>query len=238
MQQTTARNTTFDQSGSIVAPGELVVLYGTGIGPATAVTGQFDANQLLPTTLGGIQVLFDGHPAPIIYASANQINAIVPSTVGQTSSSTLVQVTTGGVVTTFLNISAGASAPGLYTVDGSGRGPVTAYLADGTLISAGNPAAPGSVITLIATGTGLPSQTIPDGQRMGSTLIQSGQPVGVRIGKLAADVLYAGSMPGNVNGITQVMVRIPPMLLSGPAVPIQLIAGQVNSPPDTTIAIH
>jgi hypothetical protein len=45
-------------------------------------------------------------------------------------------------------------------------------------------------------------------------------------------------MPGNVNGITQVMVRVPPMQLSGSAVPIQLIAGQINSPPDTTIAIQ
>jgi len=231
-------NSTFDQTGSIVAPGELVVLYGANIGPATALTGTFDANQLLPKILGGFQVLLDGNPAPILYASANQINVLVPSTVGQTSSSTVVQVTNGGSAVATSQISAAQTAPSLFTMDGSGRGAVTAFHAGGTPVTAANPAAAGSIITLYATGTGNPSQPIPDGQKMGATLIPSSSPIAVRIGKFAADVIYAGSLPGSVNGMTQIMVRVPPSLLSGPTVPIQLIAGQANSSSGVTIAIQ
>ena len=58
------------------------------------------------------------------------------------------------------------------------------------------------------------------------------------MGKLPAQVLYAGTAPGLVNGVLQVNVLLPLDLLPDPAVPIQLIVGNVASPPDTTIAVR
>ena len=49
-----------------VAPGEIVSLFGSGLGP------------------GAPAVTFDGIPAPVLYAGANQINAVVPYGVGST----------------------------------------------------------------------------------------------------------------------------------------------------------
>jgi len=63
-----------------VAPGEIVSIFGAGLGPDQPVTANFRLGDFgtWPTTMGGTQVLFDGVPAPMLYASANQINAVVP----------------------------------------------------------------------------------------------------------------------------------------------------------------
>jgi uncharacterized protein (TIGR03437 family) len=50
----------------------------SNIGSATPVTAQLDAKDNLATVLGGVQVLVSGVPAPMIYASATQVSAVVP----------------------------------------------------------------------------------------------------------------------------------------------------------------
>ena len=62
-----------------IAPGELTTLTGFGIGPDIGVAYQSDAQGNVPTQLAGVQVLFDGAPAPILYAQSRQINAIAPA---------------------------------------------------------------------------------------------------------------------------------------------------------------
>ena len=54
-----------------VSPGENIVIFGTGLGPATLALGHI-TNNAYDTTLSNTRVLFDGTPAPIIYASAGQ----------------------------------------------------------------------------------------------------------------------------------------------------------------------
>jgi len=62
-----------------VSPGELVTLFGTAIGPTTAAYATTDpATGKLATTIGGVQVLFNGTLAPMIYASSTQASAVVP----------------------------------------------------------------------------------------------------------------------------------------------------------------
>src|SRR5262249_53128645 len=61
-----------------IAPGEIVTIYGSGLGPATPVQFQVTAGTQVPTQLGGVGVLFGGLAAPILYASATQITAVVP----------------------------------------------------------------------------------------------------------------------------------------------------------------
>ena len=49
--------------GGPVSPGEMVTIFGTGIGPATAAYATTDpATGKLATTIGGVQVLFNGIP--------------------------------------------------------------------------------------------------------------------------------------------------------------------------------
>jgi hypothetical protein len=70
-------NAATQRSGSI-SPGEVFTIYGSGIGPSTPVLLTLTPAGKVSTILGNTQVLFDGVAAPLIYVSANQINAIGP----------------------------------------------------------------------------------------------------------------------------------------------------------------
>ena len=58
-----------------VAPGEIVSIFGVGIGPVTPAGGTLDALGALSTELAATKVLFNGTPAPLYYAQDRQINA-------------------------------------------------------------------------------------------------------------------------------------------------------------------
>src|ERR1017187_9100666 len=66
--------------GGAVAPGEIVTIFAAnyGYGPPNLVTYQLDSSGKFSTNLAGVQVLFDGTPAPLVYAVAGQVSAIVP----------------------------------------------------------------------------------------------------------------------------------------------------------------
>ena len=70
-----------------VSPGEIVTLFGTAMGPAAAAYATIDpATGKLATSIGGVQVLFNGILAPMIYATATQISAVVPYEIAPISS--------------------------------------------------------------------------------------------------------------------------------------------------------
>jgi len=70
-----------------VSPGEIVTLFGTAMGPANAAYATIDPSTgKLATTIGGVQVMFNGIPAPMIYATATQISAVVPYEIAPISS--------------------------------------------------------------------------------------------------------------------------------------------------------
>jgi hypothetical protein len=62
-----------------IAAAELVTLTGFGIGPDAGVSYQPDAQGNVPAETGGVQVMFDGAPAPVLYAQSRQINTIAPA---------------------------------------------------------------------------------------------------------------------------------------------------------------
>ena len=97
-----------------VAPGEIVTLFGTGIGPFAGTRLQLEPTGLVATSLGGGRVLFDGVAAPMVYASPNQVNAVVPYAVaGRTS--TEVRVEFAGTTSDAITMPVEAAAPGLFT---------------------------------------------------------------------------------------------------------------------------
>jgi hypothetical protein len=61
-----------------VAPGEIVALFGTALGPASPADLALTNPKLVANSLAGIHVLFDGVPAPVLYGSAGQVNVVVP----------------------------------------------------------------------------------------------------------------------------------------------------------------
>jgi len=225
-------------AGGSVAPGEIVVIFGSGLGPGTLVGLQLDSRGYVSTSLAGTQVVFDGMAAPLVYTEAGQVSAVVPYEVsGRTS--TQVQVVYQGQASNVVPMPVTSVMPGIFTDDASGHGQGAVLNEDGTVNSATNPAAAGSIVFFYATGEG---QTIPggvDGQPDGSPApVPVAQAVTVTVGGINAPVLYGGGVPGLVAGVLQVNAQIPSGIVTGNAVPIVLTIGGITSQPGVTLAIR
>jgi uncharacterized protein (TIGR03437 family) len=220
-----------------VSPGELVAIFGSNLGPSAPVGLQLDASGSVATTIGDTQVLFDGVAGPLIFASASQVNAVVPF--GVTAGTTEVQVQYQGHASQSVPMIVVPAAIGIFSLNSCGVGQAFARNQDGSLNSPFNPAAPGSVVTFLATGVGQLSPAGVDGAVVSAdNLPRPTLPVHAIIGGRPAQVQYAGGAPGVVEGVTQVNLRIPAASQSGAAVPLLLQVGDSTSQPGITLAIQ
>jgi uncharacterized protein (TIGR03437 family) len=196
------------QTAEAICARELVSLYGIDIGPSAGLAAQVTGN-VISDELGGVQLLFDGTPAALLYAGPGQINAIVPSSVsGQTM--TKVQVLTASGLVTGPEFTVQPAVPQVFN---DATGYAVAMNQDGSVNGPANRAQPGSILTIWITGAGgLPSS--PD------NLVNSGGapgafPISVLTGVSGGgfaplEVLYAGDAPGMASGVTQINFRLPP----------------------------
>jgi uncharacterized protein (TIGR03437 family) len=220
-----------------VSPGELVAIFGSNLGPAAAVGIQVDASGSVATTIGDTQVLFDGVASPMVFASASQVNAVVPF--GVAAGTTGVQVQYQGQASLAVPMIVVPAAIGIFSLNSSGVGQALVVNQDGSLNSPLNPAAPGSVVTFLATGAGQFSPAGVDGAIVGiGDLPRPILPVLVQVGGQSAEVQYAGGAPGVVEGVIQVNVQIPAASQTGAAVPLVLQVGDSISQPGITLAIQ
>jgi uncharacterized protein (TIGR03437 family) len=225
------------QSGP-VAPGEIVSLFGAAIGPPTPASLALTNPRLVANSLAGLQVLFDGVPAPLLYASAGQVNAVVPfSVAGQ--SVTQVQVEYLGVLSNILPLQVAATVPGIFSIAGSGQGQGAILNArDGSVNSALNPALRGDWVSIFATGAGVTTPASVDGMLASAPLPVPNAPVSVTIGGLPCVLNYQGAAPGLVSGVLQVNAQVPAGLSPGAAVPVELAIGTVTSSAPITLAVQ
>jgi uncharacterized protein (TIGR03437 family) len=149
-----------------LAPGELVTLFGNGLGPEQGVQSQATFESPFPTQAANVEVTFDGTPAPLLWVQDSQINAVAPwsLTPGQ---DTQICVTYNGAKANCLSWPVAQAAPGVFTVDGVHAAAVNQ---DGTINSANNPAPPGSIVSVWATGLGPITPPQADGTLVGLPL--------------------------------------------------------------------
>jgi uncharacterized protein (TIGR03437 family) len=221
-----------------VSPGEIFSLYGTGLGPVAGVSGQFDSTGKLPAKLAGIQVTCNGIPAPLLYVSANQINAVVPFEVsGKPSIS--VQVTSPSSSTPSLKLGLVPAFPEIFSFL-AGPPPVVDYAValngDGSINSANNPAKPGSTVTFWVNGAGLFTPALPDGEIAQAPLPTPALPVSVLFGFMETvspiTATYSAA-PDLVVGVLQVSATLPQSLPvpTATAWTLQVQVGEVVSDP-------
>ena len=218
-----------------VAPGELLTLSGTALGPAQGVNAAPDSTGVYPTSLSGVRVLFDGQAAPLLYVSATQINTVVPFRVAG-AQNTAVQVEYQNVLSDAVTVSVAATAPGLFTMDSSGSGPGAFLNSDMTPNLSTNAAAPGSVVALYATGGGKMAQSLTDGKLV-SQLVSPVASVAVTIDGQPADLQYAGAAPTLVAGLLQINVVVPQNVRTGTSVPVTLRIGDVSAQSGVTLSV-
>ncbi|MEP6714577.1 MAG: hypothetical protein ABJC09_03325 [Terriglobia bacterium] len=160
---------------SPIAPGSYAALYGTNLG------GQ------------NVSVTFNGLNAQVIFASATQINLIVPAALAGASAADVV-VRVDGKVSNSFKATLALNAPGIFN-PGIENGDASASVNSST-----NPAANGSFVAVYLTGLASPV---------------TGQ-VTVNIGnQLNLIPLYAGAQP-TLTALDQVNVTIPTALAGTP----------------------
>jgi uncharacterized protein (TIGR03437 family) len=218
-----------------ISPGEIISIFGTNLGPATAVTTNTSVD--FPTTLSETQVVFDNIPGAMWYTSATQINVVVPYEIAGRAS-TLMQVLYKNTPSSTLNLQIAVAAPGIFT---NQSGQVAAFNQVGTINGPSNPAPKGSILQMFATGEGITTPAGVTGKIIPpdpNQLKHPVAPVAVTVGGVPAVVNYAGSAPGLVSGSFQINVTIPDNAPSGNAVPIVLTVGSVNNQGTATAAIQ
>ncbi len=217
-----------------VSPGEIISIFGAGLGPAAPVLSHLEGNYLA-TRVGGTRVLFDNVPAPLIFSYTSQVAAIVPYSVKGT---TMMEVEYLGARTPAVRLGVADASPAILTQNSSGKGAGAILNQDYTLNTPANPAARGSYVMIYATGEG---QTLPPGvtgalaiDRLPTPIL----PVRVLFGEITSpDVPYRGAAPGQVAGLFQVNAQVPENVTPGNAVPLALVVGDKRSPPGVTIAV-
>jgi uncharacterized protein (TIGR03437 family) len=220
-----------------ISPGEIVVLYGAGIGPAQLVKAAPGSDGSYGTQVANASVSFNGIPAPMIYAWASQTAAIVPY--GVTGATAQVIVAYQGQVSAAFPVSMAPSAPGIFTYDASGLGPAAAINQDGvTVNTAATPTETGDIISLYATGEGQTTPAGVDGKPASVPYPYPNLTVTATVGGLDAPVKYAGGAPGLVAGLMQVNIQIPSGIQTGDAVLVFLRVGSAFSQGGVTIAVR
>jgi len=221
---------------AVVAPGQIVTLFGSQMGPAQGIQPGLDPSGRLPTFVGGTIVLFGGVPAPLFFVRGDQINAQVPYAVSGRGAIDVV-VITGGVTTNVLQVRVQDAAPGLFGFsDGSNR--VIALNSDGSINSASNPARRGDFVILYATGGGLTNGPNIEGAPAPSNpFALTRLPVTVGFGGISQAPFFAGLAPGFA-GLLQINIFIPDNAPTGAGVPLTLNIGGFTGSRQLTIAVQ
>jgi uncharacterized protein (TIGR03437 family) len=195
-----------------IAPGEILSIYGQGIGPINSVSASLDANGRLPVTLSDTQVFFDGIAAPLFVTGAFQVNVQVPWEIAGRGA-TIVQLIYRGVPSNTVELTVTPAAPELFTLLGTVQAAVINQ--DGAVNDAGTAAPRGSIVSFFATGAGqtVPASATATPSPAAGSMVNT---VTLRMANTPVEVTYAGPAPGLV-GVTQINAVIPATVPIGAA---------------------
>jgi uncharacterized protein (TIGR03437 family) len=208
-----------------IAPGEIVSVFGTLYSNGTAGVN-VGADGKVNRALYANRVLFNGIPAPLTYMSSSQINAVVPYEIG--GGSVTVEIDVGGTHSAQWVLPAAASAPGVFTQNGTGQGDGAILNQDSSLNSAQQPASRGSIIQIFLTGEGTTNPPGITGEVTQLDIKTPTQPVSVQIGGVDAKVVSATTAPEAIAGLFQVNAMVPPGIPSG-SVSVKVRIGEAVS---------
>lgn len=243
---------------------EIISIFGQNLGPAAAYTVPYSVDPLDAThkyypddcsgfigavpcvlvtfTYVDANIGLTTKNAPILMASMNQVNAIVPRELaGSVGQQVSVTVTNNGTITADAYVlQVVKENPGMFTYGGlgQGQGAIINYDATGTITSVNsskNSESRGNTIAIYATGLGeLAFSNIGTGDIV-TQATNSVQDTSVRvdIGGQPCVVNYAGTSQMTVAGLVQINAVVPPNAKTGQAVPIVVSIGQMNGAAST-----
>lgn len=205
-----------------IAPGSMVVMFGSNLGPATL---QQAATYPLPTSLSGtsVRVTSGGAAADAIlsYVSASQIAAIVPSSVPAGNAS--LTVTYNGKTSSAATFKIVPNSFGIFSSNQAGNGPGIIANANSQVFGLTTAANPGEAAVIWGTGLGAVSGNEAAGPLPGD---MSSIPVEVYVAGQKTTVTYRGRS-GCCAGVDQITFTVPNV--TGCRVPVALKINNVVS---------
>jgi len=213
---------------SITAPGAFITVYGENMGLEPKFG--FDVPGEFPLELGGVQVLFNGRPAPLLYTSPGQVNLQVPYDLD--TGEYRMTIRRGDLVSAPASLGVGSASPAIATLSGTGAGAGQVYRlsdAGAAFATPDNPARAGESILIVSTGLGATNPFFDEGKAVppGDILsVTSNLEVSIG-GQLASDV-RAYLAPGQI-GIYFVSAVVPAGVPTGDAISVIVRANGVES---------
>jgi uncharacterized protein (TIGR03437 family) len=219
--------------GSQLAPGEIIYIKGSGLGPGNGIAGP-----PYGTAIAGVEVTFNGIPGTLLYVSSTQIDVVVPYEVVGSASTSMI-VTYQGAQSAPMSQAVAAVALGLSTNNQAGNGQAAVLNQDYSFNTPASPAKQGSYISVYGTGGGQTNPPSFDGETspIYSLLPLAAQNVSATIGGKAAPVVFAGAAPGEITGVVQFNIQVPTGV-TGSALPIVVFVNGVPSQNGPTVAVQ
>jgi uncharacterized protein (TIGR03437 family) len=220
-----------------VSPGEMLSIFGLNFSADTVSAPSLP----LPLQLEDTQIYIAGRATPLLFSSAQQVNAVLPFDIAPDNSyfalafrGTKISVPAPVVIT--------QTNPAVYTINSMGTGQAHAYkaLSSGALIlaDASHPASPGDVLVVYATGLGAVDSAVTPGSAAPlDHLVKSTQAIGATLGGLNAPISFAGLAPGFA-GLYQVNLTVPSGVAAGNSVPLMLTGPNGSQSPTVSVAIQ
>jgi uncharacterized protein (TIGR03437 family) len=214
---------------TITAPGAFITIYGENMGQVERFG--FDVPGTFPTELGGLQVQFNGKPAPLLYVSPGQVNLQVPYDLDNSEYRLVIR--RGDVVSAPAALGVGSASPAVATVSGtgSGQGQVYRILPEqaAAFATPDNPAKVGDTILVVATGLGATNPFFDEGKAVPTdNLLNVASTVQILVGDVAATNVQGYLAPGQI-GIYFVTATVPEGSPTGDAVNVVVRANGVDS---------
>ncbi len=228
-----------------IAQGSLAILSGTGL----AEREEQSVAAPWQTSLAGREVIFnDEIKAPVSQVTATQAAFQVPSSSMVGSNRVAVRLAETGELIAGGTVLVAATAPGLFSTAGDGRGQARATNQDGKANSTSEPAVRGSTLSLFGTGQGAVSPAVPDGNAAPSegtvatvavptadsrTCLSRQPSVCVAVGTAFAEIQFSGLAPSAV-GVWQLKIKVPLEIQAGDAVAVRAI---INGTATNTVTV-
>ena len=225
-------NASYNRANLALAPGSIAAIFGSNLTNGTSclppVCGPaFDTSGKLGTSMAGASATVNGVAVPFFYATPGQVGVQIPAEVGP--GSVEVRYTVDGRQSTPTNITIELAAPGLFTTTSNGTGAGAITHGDGSLVTAANPALPGEVLVLYATGLGATTPNVPTG-RLPSEASPAAAAVFVIVDGQQVTPVYAGRA-GCCAGLDQINFTVPENARTNSTITVNLsVAGRLGNP--------
>ena len=209
----------------------MVSIFGSGLAwSERGITADDVRGGRLPTSLNGVQVVVSGWPAPLFYVSDRQVNFLMPP--NQIAGRATVRVVRQGVTGPEVPVALLDAAPALFALPTVPPCAIAQRWPEYSLVSPENPARPGDVIMLYATGLGRtsPYPTQPDEIPIWAGALERMADLDVYLDGVPLDrarILWAGLSPGSA-GLYQINLALPGELAANPEIRVS-VGGQESA---------